>query len=386
MKIAIVTETYPPEINGVALTVESLVNNLLKLGHQVLLIRPSQSEPGPTHRHLHDQQVRSIPLPRYRGLRFGLATPRKIRKLLDQFGPDAAYIATEGPLGWASLRVARNQKIPVLTGFHTHFDQYLSHYGLGVIQRSVGNYMRRFHNNAHGTLVPTQGLKELLEQQGYRNVLLLERAVDTIRFNPIHRDDTLRRSWRVTDREPVAIHVGRIAAEKNIDLAIAAYRAIQTQHPKARMIVVGDGPARAQIQLENPDIIFTGALTGEALSAHYASADLFIFPSMTDTFGNVVLEALASGVPVAAYDYAAAADFIRPGVNGFLAPLGNDQRLIANTRVLANICCELPVLRQGAQDAVANHQPIRVAERLVELLRRRRFNPSAADKQLEAPA
>ncbi len=367
MKIAIVTETYPPEINGVALTVESMVNNLLDQGHEILLVRPRQPGSPAQRKHLQEQQVRSLPLPKYHGLRLGLATPRQVSNRFDEFQPDAAYIATEGPLGWASLRAARAYSIPVLTGFHTRFDQYMSHYGLRVIQQTAANYMRRFHNASNGTLVPTQELKDFLLNSGYRNVRLLERAVDTQRFSPRHRSESLRRQWAATDSDPVALHVGRLAAEKNLQAVIDAYRGLQTQHPRARLVVVGDGPARSQLQQTNPDVHFTGALMGAALSQHYASADLFLFPSLTDTFGNVVLESLASGVPVVAFDYAAAADFVQAGVNGFLAPFGDNERFVANARVLANIACELPALREGARQSVQHLKPSRVAQKLVEL-------------------
>src|SRR5690606_34409052 len=170
-----------------------------------------------------------------------------------------------------------------------------------------------FHNGADATLVPTRELQAFLEGCGFRNVARLPRAVDTAAFSPRHRDDALRAQWGADCRAPVAIHVGRIATEKNLGLGVRAFRALQQLQPRARMVFVGDGPERERLARDNPDFVFCGVQRGEALARHFASADLFLFPSRSETFGNVTLEALASGVPTVAFDYGAAREHLRDG-------------------------------------------------------------------------
>jgi len=370
MKYLIVSETYPPEINGVALTVRSMVEWMVKLGHEVILVRPNQGKresQAVTMDQVTEILVPGIPLPKYSQLRLGFAVSGKFKKIINKYQPAATYIATEGPLGWAALRAAKKNQLPVLTGFHTRFDQYMGHYGLKIAERKVGNYLKHFHNRADGTLVPTKALKNTLERDGYHHVRLLERAVDTHRFSRKHRSDSLRASWNVGESDLAILHVGRLAAEKNLDLGFAAFHAIQQQHPNSRMIMVGDGPARKKMQQAHPDIVFAGMQTGNALAEYYASADMFLFPSLTETFGNVVLEALASGLPTIAYDYGAALDFIENGCNGYLAPRDDEQAFIRHANILANLTCDLPDLHHNAEQSVNHLTPAKVAERLIEL-------------------
>ncbi len=297
MRISIVTETYPPEINGVALTVRSLVQ-CLRDHHTIDVIRPRQKAEQPSSiDDVNHYLMPSLPIPRYPGLRFGLPALRKMARILDQCRPDAMYIATEGPLGWSALRAARRRGIPVLTGFHTRFDQYVSHYGIGIAQRGVAAYLRRFHNRANGTLIPTNELKLQLEQMGYENVMLMPRAVNTELFSPARRNQALRSQWGLAENDLAVLYVGRLAAEKNLGLAIKAFQTIAAKQPRARFVLVGEGPSRSDLEQRHPEFIFTGLQLGETLAEHYASADLFVFPSLTETFGNVTLEALASGVP-----------------------------------------------------------------------------------------
>ena len=255
----------------------------------------------------------------------------------------------------------------MLTGFHTRFDQYASHYGIGVAERGVAAYLRRFHNRATGTLIPTRELKEDLEGKGYQNVMLLPRAVDTDHFNPARRSEALRREWGLDEDDLAVLYVGRLAAEKNLDLAIRAFENIKARRPRARFVLVGDGPAREPLARQYPDFVFTGLKLGKDLAAHYASGDLFVFPSLTETFGNVVLESLASGVPVLAYRYAAAADYIRNGYNGFVAPCGDEEGFVQNAAMLAELARELPDLHTQARQCVEHLKPASVAAHLVEL-------------------
>jgi len=368
MRIAIVTETWPPEINGVALTVQSLAQGLAALGHSIEIVRPRQDEAGMPDDGLDHLQMPGAALPRYPGLRFGLPAHRRLRRRWTTQRPDVLYIATEGPLGLTALGAARRLRIPVSTGFHTRFDDYARHYGLGFLTPIVYAYLRRFHNRADATLVPTAELAEFLEANRFRNVRLLRRAVDTTLFHPRHRDEALRREWGLAADDLAVIYVGRIAPEKNLELAVRAFRAIKARQPSARFVLVGDGPARKPLAAAHPDFLFAGMRRGEALSRHYASADLFLFPSLSETFGNVTLEALASGVPVVAYDYGAAREHMRGvDVGACIAPRAGDEFVDAAV-ALAGDAPRRVRLRASAREVVEALDPSSVATSFADLL------------------
>ena len=262
MRYAIVTETYPPEINGVALTVQGLERGLRARGHQVDLVRPRQDADGGGDGEAHELLVRGLPLPRYPGLRFGLPCAGRLIQAWKRDTPDAIYVATEGPLGGSALKAARRLGIPAATGFHTRFDEYMRDYGAPFLVGTALAWMRRFHNGADATLVPTRELAEFLRARGFEDVVRLPRAVDTELFDPRRRSAALRREWGLDDDGFAAIYVGRIAPEKNLDLAVRAFRALQQQRPQARFVWVGDGPAREKLQRDNPDFIFCGLKRG----------------------------------------------------------------------------------------------------------------------------
>lgn len=366
MRYAFVTETYPPEINGVALTVQGLEHGLLERGHDVTLIRPRQREDAlQTARSL---LVRGASLPRYAGLNFGLPATRRLRNHWRQARPDAIYVATEGPLGWSALRAARQLEIPVATGFHTRFDDYVRSYGAAWLQGTALRWMRHFHNGAQATLVPTRELQTFLENARFHNVVQLTRAVDTQAFHPNQRDPRLRARWGLGDDALAVIYVGRIAPEKNLALAVRAFRQLQRLRPQARFVWVGDGPARAALQRENPDFIFCGIQRGEALARHFASGDLFVFPSLSETFGNVTLEALASGVPTVAFDYGAARETLRDGVHGAAIACDDSDGFINATLRLGAEDALRNSMRMACREAVATLQPAKVAEAFDHLL------------------
>lgn len=344
MRFAIVTETYPPEVNGVALTVQGLETGLRQRGHEVSVVRPRQpDDAGEVDDTL---LVRGARLPRYPGLKFGLPATRRLVALWKDNPPDALYVATEGPLGWSALRTARRLGIPVATGFHTRFDEYMRDYGARFLQPTALRWMRHFHNGADATLVPTRELAGFLQSQGFRQVVRLARAVDARHFSPSRRDDALRAAWGLGPDDVAVIYVGRIAAEKNLDLSIRAFRTIQETRPTAKFVWVGDGPLRERLAQEHPDFLFCGVQRGDALARHFASGDLFLFSSHSETFGNVTLEAMASGVPVVAFDYGAAREHLVDGVHG--AAVQNDEDFLAATLRLAT---DAPLRRAQGQAA-----------------------------------
>ncbi len=270
MRIVIVSDAWHPQINGVVRTLVAVQRELQAMGHTVRVIGPDG--------------FRTAPLPTYPEIRLAL-NPWRVRGAIESFEPDAVHIATEGPLGWAARRWCRRAAKPFTTSFHTRFPEYLSA-RTGLPEELGYAGLRRFHCHAETVMAATPRLVAELERRGFGRVGLWGRGVDTSLFRP-----------RPCDRSrsgPLWLTVGRVAVEKNLE----AFLSLQLP---GRKMVVGDGPAREALQRRFPDVEFPGACTGDDLARTYAQADVFVFPSRTDTFGNVMLEALASGVPVAAY-------------------------------------------------------------------------------------
>ncbi|MGD2084164.1 MAG: glycosyltransferase family 1 protein [Chromatiales bacterium] len=344
MDIGIVTETYPPEINGVARTLRQMVDGLRTRGHRISLVRPRQTRHDSATRDgetLREILVPGIALPRYRDLRFGLPWPGALRRAWKGNPPDVVYVATEGPLGHSALCAAERLGVPAVSGYHTNFPRYSRHYGLGLLEDPIWRLLRRFHNRGRLTLAPTEHLARELRRKGIGNVRVFPRGVDTELFHPGRRRTELRSRWGLAEDGLAVLYVGRLAAEKNLGLAVETFRGIQADHPGARFILVGDGPQQARMQRDYPELVFTGPKTGASLAEHYASGDLFLFPSTTETFGNVVLEAMASGLSVVAYDYAAAGLHLRHGDSGMLAVFDDEADFVrcavsvADNRLLA---------------------------------------------------
>lgn len=321
MRYAIVTETYPPEVNGVALTVAAAAAGLRRRGHAIEVVRPTR--PGESPGRGEDElRVRGCALPRYPGLRLGLPCAGRLAAHWRAAPPDALYVATEGPLGLSALRAARRLGIPAATGLHTRFDHYMRSYGLGLLEGAALRWMRHFHGRGALTLAPTHELAGLLRASGFRNVERMPRTVDCARFSPAARDEGLRRTWGLGPRDLAVVYFGRLAPEKNLALATRAFQAIEAHWAgpgRPRMVWVGDGPERGALEGANPAHVFCGLRTGEALVRHVASADLFLFPSTSETFGNVVIEAMACGVATVAFDRGAAREHMRDGIEGACA-------------------------------------------------------------------
>lgn len=348
LAITVITETYPPEVNGVALTLAHYVDGLRALGHDVGVVRPRQPSDGVVGR---DLMVRGLPLPRYPGLRFGLPAGRTLRALWSRAPPDLVHVVTEGPLGWSAVRAARALGLPVTSDFRTHFDAYARHYGCGALAPVVDAYLRAFHARTRVTFVPTEALRVRLAARGYGATAVVPRGVDTTLFHPARRSTALRARWGAGPQTLVAAYVGRLAPEKNPELLLAAYRAMR-QRGDVRLVLVGDGPLRDDPRWQDAGIVRAGARRGDDLAAHYASADVFLFPSLTETFGNVVLEAMASGLAVVAFDEAAAHDCIASGISGWLSAKNRPSSFVEQAAALVAGRESLPSLRQAARDAM----------------------------------
>jgi len=317
MKIDIVTDTYVPDVNGVAMTLGRFVEGLRGRGHRVHVIHTGVTA------NADETCTAAVSLPGYKEVRVGLPKPFELRTRWLNNRPDAVYVATESPLGKSAVKAATALGIPVATGFHTNFQDYMGQYGMGVLQPVAMAYLKNFHRRADCTLVPSLDMLERLKAEGFERLHLLGRGVDTQLFSPSKRSDDLRKEWGAGQETPVVMIVGRVAAEKNLELAVAAFEQMRRERQDVCCVVVGDGPLRAKLEENHPWIRFSGMRTGEELARHFASADVLVFPSETETFGNVLLEGMASGLVTVSYDYAASMLHVTHGVNGLKAPKGD---------------------------------------------------------------
>ena len=318
LRITLVTETYIPQINGVSRTLGRLVAHCLRQGDRVQLMVPDYGEECAPVPGLVRHSWRGWQLPFYREIQLPMVTPRRLRRELRNFSPDVVHIATEGPLGWSALRACWQLGLPVVSSYHTNFPQYLSAYKLGRLEPVAWRYLRWFHNATRATLCPTSTTRDVLVQRGFEQVKVWGRGVDTRLFDPARRNLAVRRELGIGDHEVVAVYAGRLAAEKNLPLLMDAWKNRPADGPD-RLLLVGDGPLRASLQAAAMDgVVFAGYRRGEDLARCYAAGDLFVFPSLTDTFGNVMLEAMASGLPVIGFDVAGPRDIVRDGETGLI--------------------------------------------------------------------
>jgi glycosyltransferase involved in cell wall biosynthesis len=303
MRILIATDAWHPQVNGVVRTLTMMADAARKLGADVSFLTP--------------QSFRTVALPSYPDLRVALPSPARIAQLIVEAKPDNIHIATEGPIGFLVRRYCRQRGIPFTTSFHTRFPEYVS--ARAPIPESwVWAMLRRFHARSGAVMAATPALATELRGRGFRNVVLWPRGVDATLFRPRQTDLGVAR--------PVFLSVGRVAVEKNLE----AFLALDLPGTK---VVVGDGPARGELEKRFPDAKFVGARHGEALAEAYAAGDVFVFPSKTDTFGLVLLEALASGVPVAAFPVSGPLDVIGDAPVG---SLDNDLRQACLTALTAS--------------------------------------------------
>jgi glycosyltransferase involved in cell wall biosynthesis len=289
MKIALVTDAWQPQINGVVTTWTHVQAELAQLGHELVPIHPGQF---PT-----------IPCPGYPHIRLAISPGAGVRRRLDELAAAAVHIATEGPIGLAGRGWCRRHGVPFTTSYHTQFPAYLQRYARippGLTYR----FLRWFHGPAAHILVPSASIARELAAQRFARLAVWTRGVDTELFRP-------RETRPYTLRRPVFLYCGRVAREKNIESFL------NLDLPGSR-VVIGDGPAREELEKRYPDVLWCGFRTGRELAAYIAAADVFVFPSRTDTFGVVMLEAMACGLPVAAFPVAGPVDVVRPGLTGFL--------------------------------------------------------------------
>lgn len=343
LDVAFVTETYPPEHGGTAMVVGEFVRELTAHGHRVTLFRPRQRhETGARARDasIQTRWVTSLPFPFDSSLRFGVPPPGRFRRELARAKPDIVHVATQGPLGWAAAQAARDLGIPLSTSFHTNFHAFAPHYGLRWLTPLVEHYLSAFHRRADCTLVPSADVARQMRAWNVENTVLVARGVDQALFHPVRRTDELRRAWGAGSGTLVLLHVGRLAPEKNIPLAFATFDAVRARGIDARLVLAGDGPLRRRWERLRTDVHFAGQLDRHELGRYYASADLLLMPSLAETFGNVVLEALASGLAVVAFRRAAAAQLLANERGGRAVP-EHDARAFVEAAVSLALDAEL---------------------------------------------
>jgi len=323
MRLTLVTDAWEPQTNGVVSTLKSTCRQLAAMGIEVGRISPEAFSP--------------VPCPSYPEIRLALGAAAEVGSHLESFRPDAIHIATEGPLGVAARDWCLHRQLRFTTSYHTRFPEYVQArwpIPLGVAYR----YMRWFHDAASGTMVSTVAMKTLLEQRGFRNLRSWSRGVDTDLFRPCEEARSNRDSVL-----PELVCVGRVAIEKNIE-------AFLRTPMRGRKTVIGDGPARSRLQALYPDVEFTGMLHGEALARRIAMAYVMVFPSLTDTFGLVMLEAMACGVPVAAFPVTGPIDVITPGVTGWMED--DIARAVERALQLDRGACRLAALGRSWQSSI----------------------------------
>lgn len=319
LRLMLVTETFPPEVNGVARTLGRWVETFRTRGHRVCVVRPRQ--PGESKEL---ERVYGMALPFYRQVRLGVAAPGRLIRLLSKHEPDVVHIATEGPLGLSALLGCLWRGIPVASSFHTNFDHYAGHYAFWGAGKLAFAYLRGFHNWTGVTLVPSREAQRRLISAGMQRVELWTRGVDGELFSPRHRDNELRRSIGLGPDDVLMLYVGRLAIEKNLTVLLQAFSRLRTSLPphwrnRVRLALVGTGPLAETLAGTSPSlVVLAGERHGPDLSRWYASADIFAFPSVSETFGNVVIEAQSSGLPVVAFDSQGVNEQVTTEENGIL--------------------------------------------------------------------
>jgi len=338
MRIAIFSDTFAPEINGVALTLKRFTEYLEKQDIEYRLFVPTANTPVPSVPQV--ERLTSIPFLLYRDCRFTIPNPSHIKQVLDEFKPTLIHIATPFNLGLFGLHYGKKYDIPMIASYHTHFDDYLDYYYLSFLKKWIWKYMEWFHRPFEKVYVPSISTKEkLLAKELHPDIDIWGRGVDHNFYTPIKQSkDFFKERYNILDKK-IILYVGRISPEKNIDTALETYEALPNNVKKeSHLVIVGDGPLYRTLSEQHQEhITWTGFIQGEELARIYASSDIFLFPSPTETFGNVVLEALASGLPVIGANAGGVQNLVVDGQTGFLCePMNSKAFALATTRLLEN--------------------------------------------------
>lgn len=323
LRIALFTGAYNHIADGVSLTLNRVVHYLEERGAAVEVYAPTTSAPALKHEGTL-VPVSSVSAPGRPEYRISLGLTRAASASLTRFAPNLFHIATPDLLGLAALRYAKRTHIPVVASYHTHFASYLDYYGLGALEGPTWRYVRWFYGHCAQVYVPTPSMLAVLREHGLSGDLRLwPRGVESGLFNPVRRSSEWRRARGIGDSDAVVAFVSRLVTEKGLSVVADVLTGLERRGIAHRAVIVGDGPERPKLQAAVPAAIFEGHLTGEALATAYASSDIFLFPSETETFGNVTLEALSSGLPAVVANATGSNALVTEGVNGYLVPARN---------------------------------------------------------------
>lgn len=329
MRIALVSDAYTPQVSGVVTVLRRIVGALRRAEHDVVVVAPEypSSQPGTGAGEL---RVPSVAFPPYPAVRLSLPHLHRVARFLDRFGPDLVHVVTEGPLGLLGRHYALRRRVPLVTSYHTHFSQYCRHYGFPALESAVWKFLAWFHRPARFVHTPGEEARDALRRRGLPQADLWGRGVDVRHFSPVNRDTATRRRFGARDDQVVVLHVGRLAPEKNLGVLADAFAlAAEALGPGAVFVVAGDGPAAERLYRRASFLRILGFLPLGDLARVYASADIAVFPSQTETCGLVALEAMASGLPVIAADAGGFRESIVHGRTGLLAPPGDPRAFAA---------------------------------------------------------
>ncbi|HEX8450517.1 MAG TPA: glycosyltransferase family 1 protein [Longimicrobium sp.] len=366
MKVAYFTESLLPHVDGVSRTLAQLFGTLEKRGVDFRIFSPFK--PGPEISWSH--RVHLIPyirFPLYKDYRLASPIGHRASARLDEYQPDLIHVVSPTPINVRAEKYGRRRGVPVVSSFHTHFVSYFRFYGFGGLEELGWKMMRRFYGRCEVVYAPSHSIIRELASHGIHNTELWSRGIDLHRFSPAFRDPGLRRmAGAESDDTPVLLLVSRLVREKDLADLVAMERILRQRGNRHRLVLVGDGPMREQLQADLPDALFPGHQTGEALARWYASGDVFVFPSTTETFGNVVLEAQASGLPTVVVDRGGPPDQVEPGQNGFIARANDPADLADQVERLLNDPAERRRMGAAARAAASERDWSAINGRLID--------------------
>lgn len=360
MRVAIITENFLPKLDGVTRTIARLLEHLQGNGHQALLLGPNSGMEEYAGAEI--VGTAGLPLPFYPELKFNFFRPLFVRRL-NEFDPDIVHLVDPVILGATGMAMARLLNKPLISSYHTNLAAYCDHFGFSLLGKPMWLYNRLMHSSCAMTFCPSLSTAAMLRLQGFTNLRIWPRGVNTILFRPERRSQELRQRWLGDSGQPahkaVLLYVGRVSWEKNLRLLVQTYRRMDAR--QCHLVIVGDGPASAEIQQElaGLPVTFTGYLSGEELATAYASADIFAFPSRTETFGQVVLEAMASGLPVAGLLSEGVCDLVEHDRTGLLLDtrtLDEGEQIVAYQQHLTRLIAEPHIRSAMGQAALAEAQ------------------------------
>jgi phosphatidylinositol alpha 1,6-mannosyltransferase len=371
MRIAIFSEVYWPMVSGVGVTLDRLTRELKLRGHEVRVYSASYALPEGTSDRPEVHRSPSIPLFLYPDVQWAFPRPREILADLALFRPDVVHVATEFALGLAGIKAARQLGVPIIASAHTDYQKYAQRYGVGFVLQMGWLYLRWFYNQAEQVLVPSRVYERSLNGRGVKHTGLWTRGVDPAEFHPRFRSLSYRAQFGVGPDDLLVTYIGRLAKEKDLRRLIAGWEVLRAERGNAQLVLVGRGPLEDELRERAiPGVHLTGLLSGRELSEAYASADLFVFPSSTETFGNSLLEAMASGLPALSVQAGGVLEFARHGENAWLVgPHDTPALTAALARLMKNAGLRAQLSR-GALATAGSRRWDRIYDQLIEDYRR----------------